>query len=448
MIYNYYRWCLFKKEVLFMKNKHLTLDERIIIENQLNLKSSFKKIAKLINKDCSTISKEIRNNLEVKFNGAYGRSFNNCLNRSSCTHKFICSNCSESAGKLCRNCKLCLTSCKDFIEEICPTTQKPPYVCNSCNKINSCTLKKNLYKASFAQRKYSTTIKDSRSGFIINSQEINYLNSILIPLIKIQNQSIHHVFINNKSKIMHSEKTIYNLIDAGILDVRNIDLPRKVRFKIKRKASKTYKVDKKCLLDRTYEDYIEFINHNPDTPVVEIDSVEGKKGGKVLLTIHFVSSEFMLAFIRDRNDAQSVCDIFNELYNTLGKDLFKQLFKVILTDNGSEFSDPSSIELDKDGNTRTSIFYCHPSAPYEKGSCEVNHELFRKFFPKGESFDMLTQENVNLIMSHINSYARKKLNNKSPLLLFSSLYDNETLKLLGIHEIPSNEITLSKSILK
>ena len=187
---------------------------------------------------------------------------------------------------------------------------------------------------------------------------------------------------------------------------------------------------------------------NPDTPIVEMDSVEGKKGGKVLLTIHFVNCSFMLAFIRKHNDAQSVIDIFNHLQDILGINKFKELFVVILTDNGSEFSNPKEIEFDiKTGELRTQIFYCHPSSPFEKGACEVNHELLRRILPKGTSFDDLTQNDINLIMSHINSYKRKKLNNVSPLTMFSTIYGKETVDKLGIQEIEPNSVNLSKNIL-
>ncbi|HIR49650.1 MAG TPA: IS30 family transposase, partial [Candidatus Faecimonas gallistercoris] len=149
------------------------------------------------------------------------------------------------------------------------------------------------------------------------------------------------------------------------------------------------------------------------------------------------------------NDAQSVIDIFNYLQDILGINKFKELFILILTDNGSEFSNPTEIEFDLNtGEKRTQIFYCHPSSPYEKGSCEVNHELLRRILPKGTSFNNLTQEDINLIMSHINSYKRKKLNNVSPLTLFSTIYGKDTLDKLNIREINSNDINLTSNILK
>ena len=157
----------------------------------------------------------------------------------------------------------------------------------------------------------------------------------------------------------------------------------------------------------------------------------------------------MLAFIREHNDAQSVIDIFNMLQEKLGIEKFKELFTVILTDNGSEFSNPTEIEFDMNtGEQRTKIFYCHPSSPYEKGSCEVNHELLRRILPKGTSFNELKQEDINLVMSHINSYKRKKLNNKSPYFMFSYIYGKDAIDKLGIIEIDPNNINLSNSLIK
>lgn len=248
---------------------------------------------------------------------------------------------------------------------------------------------------------------------------------------------------------MYSDKTIYKLIDLGLLEVRNIDLPRKVRFRQRKKQTTVYKIDKKCLVGRTYEDFLEYIDKNPDTPIVQMDSVEGIKGGKVLLTIHFVNCSFMLAFIRNHNDAQSVIDIFNHLQHILGIDKFKELFVIILTDNGSEFSNPTELEFDLNtGKKRTQIFYCHPSSPYEKGSCEVNHELLRRILPKKTSFDDLNQNDIDLIMSHINSYKRKKLNNESPYSMFSTIYGKDTTDKLGIQEIEPNNICLSPNLIK
>ena len=116
---------------------------------------------------------------------------------------------------------------------------------------------------------------------------------------------------------------------------------------------------------------------------------------------------------------------------------------------GTGASNPVEIEFDiKTGEKRTQVYYCHPSSPHEKGSCEVNHELLRRILPKGTSFEDLTQKDINLIMSHINSYKRKKLNNKSPHFMFSTIYGKETIDKLGILEIEANNVSLSSNLIK
>ena len=255
-------------------------------------------------------------------------------------------------------------------------------------------------------------LSESRQGLSITEEEIKRLYSVISPKI-MKKQSIHHICMNNKASIMVSESTVYRLVDYNLLTARNIDLPRKVRFAA-RKVHKHHKIDKKCRIGRTYQDFRKFMEEHPDTPVTELDSVEGIKGGKVLLTVHFVKAELMLSFIRDANDAQSVIDVFEKLYIELMPDVFMKIFPLLLPDNGSEFSDPTALEYDRQGSKRTTVFYCDPSAPYQKGSAERNHQFIRCFIPKGHSMDNLTQEMVSAMMDNINSVTRKSLGDKCP----------------------------------
>lgn len=246
---------------------------------------------------------------------------------------------------------------------------------------------------------------------------------------------------------MVSERTLYRLIDARIISAMNMDLPRKVRYSARKKSS-SVKVDKACRIGRDYDSFTSYLEENPFLPVTQLDSVEGKKGGKVLLTIHFVKAEFMLAFLRDHNDSQSVIEIFERLYLELRADRFMEIFKVCLADNGSEFSNPKAMEYDKQGNLRTRIFYCAPSAPYQKGSAERNHEFIRMFLPKGTDLDSFSQKDISLMMDHINSYSRESLGNKCPYDMFAFLYGQKILDLLGCHRIPPQDVTLSRSIFR
>jgi IS30 family transposase len=433
------------KENTMAKNAHLTLDERATIEVRLRERTSFTEIGRELGKDPSTISKEIKLHRQPIRKDSY----NPCSKRTSCdVYGEACSRCKKKFSKTCRRCALvnCYEHCNKFEELICNKLQKPPYVCNGCTSRQSCKLEKHLYSAKTAQKDYERTRSDSRQGIAISPEELKRIDAIVSPLVKL-GQSIHMICVNNVDNIMLDEKTIYNYIDAGLLSVDNIDLPRKVRYRT-RSHKKPVRVDKKCHVGRTYEDFETYLAANPDVPVVEMDSVEGRKGGKVLLTIYFRNSSLMLAFIRNNNTAKSVTEIFDWLYEVLGHDVFTSLFQVILTDRGSEFTNPLAIEFNKNNERRTRIFYCDPQRSDQKGSCEVTHEMIRRVLPKKTSFDNLDQEDITLMMSHINSYNRKKLNNQSAHQLFSFLHGGDILDTLGIKSIPANEINLTPLLLK
>lgn len=158
----------------------------------------------------------------------------------------------------------------------------------------------------------------------------------------------------------------------------------------------------------------------------------------------------MLGFLRDANTSKFVIDIYDRLCRQLGGQDCRELFPVILTDNGSEFSNPKCIENGPEGKgfQRTRIYYCNPSAPYQKAEIEVGHEFIRRILPKGKSFDELTQEDVSLMMDHINSYRRKKLNGKSPYEAFCFYYGEELAQKLGCHEVRASDINLTPGLLK
>ena len=427
------------------KNSHLTLSDRIAIEVGLRERKSFSAIAEELGKDPTTISKEVRTHIKLKQAGGY----NPCVIRKDCKHYGdLCHPCKFTYGKPCHSCyqTKCFEACPDFLQAQCSKLSKPPYVCNGCQQRQSCKLERHLYEAKSAQREYEATRSESRQGFAVTPAELDRIDRIISPLIK-QGQSIHQICMNNADEIMLDERTIYNYVDAGLLSVGNIDLPRKVRYKV-RKKKPSVRIDKQCHLGRTYEDFLEYTAANPDTPVVEIDSVEGRKGGKVLLTVFFRNSNLMLAFLRDRNTARSVTEVFEWLYNILGHEQYCRLLPIILTDRGSEFTDPVSIECTKFGEIRSRVFYCDPQRSDQKGGCEVTHEFIRRILPEGTSFDPLQQSDILLMMSHINSYTRKKLNNQSAYQLFSFLYGETILPSLGIHEIPANNINLTPRLLK
>lgn len=428
--------------------KHLTYDDRLEIERLIKLDFSLSEISRELNRHKSTISREITLRSAIDRKGCYGRNYNACVYRYDCVMNEICNEkICKKKYKYCRFCNKCNDFCEYFKESICERLQSTPYVCNNCDNRNKCTLKKCFYSAKTAQKDYEGLLVESRLGIESSPEEIGRLDKIIKPLID-QGHSVHHILANNKDSIMVCEKTIYKYIEVGALSVKNIDLPRKVRYRPRKKKQMGYKVDKRCLEGRRYEDYLRFIDENKDIATVQMDTVEGTKGGKVLLTIHFVDTSFMLMFIRDANDSKSVTDCFEMIYEAIEKEHYMKLFPVLLTDNGSEFSNPDKIERIYDGEKLTSVFYCHPYAAYQKPEVENNHELIRRVIPKGKSMDAFNQQDITLLMSHVNSYVRKKLNDQSPFDAFSSRYGFKLINSLGITRINPNDIILKPSLLK
>ena len=410
--------------------------------------ASFGAIGKQLGKDRTTIAKEIKKYSYYKKSGRPGYPYNPCKHRSTCKTKDLCGNdCTHKSAYKCSLCSECTLHCPDFKEDICSIKSKPPYVCNGCSELDKCTLMKRLYDPADAHERAYAIISESRTGILSNEDDIARINEIISPLVK-NGQSLHQIYLNNVDDLMCSEKTLYNYVDAQLFDVRNIDLPRKVKYRPRYKKAE-FKVDRGCRIGRNYQDYLKYMSEHPEATTVQLDTVIGRVGGKCLLTLHFVESSLMLAFLRDANTSGSVIRIINAIDKVLGKATFNQLFPVILTDNGSEFSNPKEIEYRKSiPCLRTRVFYCDPSAPYQKGSCEVNHELIRRILPKGTSFDELTQEDIFLMMNHINSYKRKKLNDRSPYEVFSFYYGEDLLKKLGCSPVAAENIILKPKLLK
>lgn len=427
-----------------IKQKHLTLDDRSYIQTSLSNNFSFRRIAEQLNKHPSTISKEVRRHRELTLTGAHGRITNRCIHKRTCTIQGLCETL-DCRFNQCRSCRKCNRVCSDFQEEHCELLYRPPYVCNGCKQRSRCVLKKYFYSALTAQKNYLAALSSCREGISYTEDEIQGIDEVIAPLVK-KKQSIHHIYVSQKDKLICSERTIYNLVDRCVLTVRNIDLPRKVRYRPRRR-SKPFKVDRNCRIGRSYQDFLAYLQEHPDTPIVQMDTVEGRKGGKVLLTILFTQADLMLIYLRDRNTSQSVIDIINMLEQALGSDAFKRLFPVILTDNGTEFSNPAAIETGALGSQRTRLFYCDPASPHQKAELERSHEFIRMVLPKGNSFDHLTQENVRLLACHVNSLIRKKLNDRSPTTTFSFFNGVRTLRDLNLAAIPPEEVTLSPALL-
>lgn len=430
-----------------MRYNHLTLEERIQLQHCLEQKLSFRASGLLLGRDPTTLSREVKRYSVRKRIGSWNASFNNCSFHRDCDRKHLCD---FPCSKRCKNCEQCYLHCPDYVKKECARLLKPPYVCTGCPQRTRCTLEKVLYEAKNAQRLYETILSESRSGTSFAAEEIEQMDALLAPGIK-QGHSPYLLYTNHKEEMLFSERTLYRLIDQNRFSFRNLDLPAKVRYR-PRKKTVSHKVDRGCRKGRTYKDYLAYCAENPDVSVVEMDTVLNRPGEPVLLSLWFSESCLHVYHLRERNDAKSVTDFFVTLANQIGKERYKALFPVLLTDNGSEFSNPEAIECPVIDGVKSEplirVFYCDPGMPSQKAGVEGNHALFRRIVPKRLSMRSLTVSKVVKINAHLNSLLRKKLKDRSAYESFSFFHDESLLQLLGISKIPASEVILTPELLK
>ena len=390
------------------KNKHLTQEDRVQIEECLSKGMHFKDIAKLIEKDPTTVSYEVKHH------------------RYSYSNSFTLS------------------------DEQCPLLLKPPCVCNGCKKKHSsaCHFVHYYYRAAFAFKEYRTTLSEAREGIPLNHQEFYENDRIITDGLK-NGQHIYHIMANSDG-ISCSKSTVYRHFKLGYYSASLIDLPRAVKFKPRRQKKEDY-IPKGIKIGRTYDDFLCYIEDNHIERHTELDTVIGRVGGKVILTIHFVCCNFMAAILLDDKTSAQAASKFTELKRILkeaGLDMCST-FDVLLADNGGEFADVYSFEeSSSDSNSELKMFFCDPMTPSQKPFIEKNHTLFRDIVPKGSSFDDFSQDIVNLIFSHVNSVSRPIYGGKSAYDMFCYIYSEKLASLLGIKRISPSKVIQSPLLLK
>ena len=393
------------------KNKHMTLDDRVEIQECLSKGMTFKAIGKLIRKDQTTISKEVKKHLIVR----------------------------ESSVKLTKE------DGTPMEAKVCSSLLKTPFVCNPCNRRRSCQLTKRLYLAKHAQAEYEKLRTESREGIPLQKEEFYEIDRIISEKIN-DGQHVYHIIQSNDLGV--SKSTVYRHINKGYLSVGRMDLPRAVKFKPRKTTPKEY-IPKNLKIGRTYEDFTFYIEENGLSSWVEMDSVIGRVGGKTILTLNFTLCNFMVGLLLNNKTSACAANKIIKLkaafnYNDL---VFGDIFPVILTDNGGEFADVFAFENGLNSEQETRLFFCDPNKSYQKPKVEKNHTLFRDIVPKGKSFDDFEQDTVNLIFSHVNSVRRKSLNGKTPYEIFTFTYGVLVADILGIKAIPPDEVVQSPKLL-
>lgn len=338
--------------------------------------------------------------------------------------------------------------CPGYQSPHCPKLEKPPYVCTGCKQQKTCKRNHAYYTAHRANAAYKKELRDARIGIRTTPERLIEIGELLTPLVA-KGQSINHILATHREEIGLSEKTIYNYIDANAFSVKNIDLPKKVAYRQRKTKPILTKMEYKFRRGRTYEAFNEFLEMNPGISVVEMDTVKSARGcKKMLLTMIFRNSNFMLVFLMKDGTQESVLAVFDYLTEKLGLEAFRALFPVILTDNGVEFKDPDQLEHAPNNCPRTKIFYCDPQASWQKPHVEKNHVLLRRILPKGTSFKDLTKAQVALATSHINSVARELFDNKTTFDLFVGENEKKLLEFLDLSPIAPDEVYLKPALLK
>lgn len=386
--------------------KHLNLSQRILIESNLNENNSLRKIGILLGKPHTTISREIlTRRVLIK-----GNPFNNFNTK-------------------------------------CNKTNKAPFVCNACPNKNKCKKNRYFYYAEDAQHNYRKNLVESRQGIDFENDEFRKMDKIIKE--EVDKGHSFYMIILDHPEFNITERTLYYYQEKGYLSCKNIDLPRIVRYrKRKRKVSKkkNERKENECRINRTYQDFIRYKEANNITYYVEMDTVEGIKGHSVLLTLNFVPFNFMIAYKLTSQTISEVTDKINKLKELLGYEFFHRIFPVILTDNGKEFKRPDLIEDNGPDVVKTKVFYCDSRRSDQKGSIEVTHEYIRRFIEQGMDFDNYSDEDIFLMMNHINNTKREKLNGKTPFELMEEKIGKENIKKLGFYFIPPKDIILKPSL--
>lgn len=417
-------------------NKHLTLDERKIIQTGIENRSNKVDIARTIGKDPTTIAKEIRKHRQIKPRNTF-------IYPSICIHNKECGGCKRK--------------CNRYEEIKCNKRDRSPGACNKCPNIAKCHLDKYFYYATDADKEYKNDLVDFREGINLTTTERKNLASILKPLLD-QGQSLYQIK-SSHTEIKQSIKTLYNYIESGVFkedDIDNFSLKEQVNRKQfknkykKRKEATNYENHK-------YKDYLKFKDENPDTPTTEMDTVLNSLSGPYIQTFYFEESSIMIGFIHKEKTSESMSNTLNKLENLLGNDIYRQLFSLILTDRGVEFEKVQLFETNQHtGEFRTNIFYCDPYQSSQKPHIENTHNYIRDIIPNEIDMTNITQEDLDLMFSHINSTPRQSLKGKTPYEIFEFMFSDlenptrgkEILDKLNIKKIKRDEVTLKPYLLK
>ena len=210
-------------------------------------------------------------------------------------------------------------------------------------------------------------------------------------------------------------KTLYNYVDLGLLPIKNIDLPEKLRRKTKTKKSR----ENKKKLGTSIEERPEIVDSRTEFGHWEADTVIGKKdeGEPCVLTLVERLTRMSLWIKAANHTAEAIQAALESAMAYFG-DRKNEVFKTITGDNGSEFANLSLLE---DGKLK--VYFTHPYSSWEKGTNECHNKMLRRFIPKGRSISDYDADDICFFADCINGLPRKILGYRTPEALFESYLD-------------------------
>lgn len=436
-------------------SKHMNLENREAIEDGVRKGEPARKIARKIGVSPSTVTREVKANRTVREGKAPrgARLSTRCARYSDCQESgSACEKCSTrfTTCKRCRT-RSCIETCPDFVRKTCPATERWPYVCpDGCPKRRHCSYPKCRYDARAAQEAYEARLSGSRRGIDITDEELAAMRELVVPLLR-QGQSFEAIWATHGGELPVCVRTAYAYQEAGLL-AANVELPRKVRLRPRRRKGAPPGRSRIDRTGRTWADFCE-LPLEDRSRVVQADSVEGREGNaRDILSLHLVACSFQIYVPKDHADPAATVARLDAMEAACGsREAFQAAFPVILADRGVEFDDWEGMERSslEPGKRRCRVFYCDAQATNQKSQAERNHEQLRRILPKGRSdFDALSARDVAVCCSHVNSYPLAGRAGKCPFELLGGTLPASLLEGLGLARVPPDEVVLRPSLMK
>ena len=425
------------------KFEQLDFAKRVTIQTYLDEGKSASFIARNLNVNKSTITREIQRNRAVNKSAKCKVDCVciDCMSYGNCKVKELCQN------KCKQNCCGCsfAKECSHKVVYDCKNKLRFPYVCNSCPKKENCPKEQIEYDGIVANN-ISTTLKSSsRKGLNMTEEEFEELDSKVKEAVE-NGQSIYHLV--ETKQVNRCVKSIYDYINRQILTTKNMDLPRKVTLK-KRKINKKYQYDENCEIDRSgrmYQDFLKYKLSNKIGFYVQMDFLGSKnESSQQIFTLTFLPCQFIWLAVFDKHStADDVIKLFNSLEQKLGYDCFANVFSTILTDRDVLFNKFENIEASsvKDKEKRTHIFYCDSASSYQKANVENSNAQIRKIFPKEDVVEGLDEVAIAQINSHLNSRSLASLDGMCAFDAFKLAFGEEILNALNVKKIDTNNVKI------